>query len=87
MWMNWRRFCGRQTRSSRTIWSALVKKYHPDHPSPGTLVKEAGLFFATVDIHAVVATAHRSGGVCLLAHPGRGGDSNFDEAMLDQNSA
>ncbi len=63
---------------------ALVKKYHPEHPSPGTLVKEAGLFFATVDIHAVVATTHRSGGVCLLAHPGRGGDSNFDEAMFDQ---
>jgi predicted metal-dependent phosphoesterase TrpH len=63
---------------------ALVKKYQPDHPSPGKLVKESGLFFATVDIHAVVATAHRSGGVCLLAHPGRGGDSNFDEAMLDQ---
>jgi predicted metal-dependent phosphoesterase TrpH len=62
---------------------ALIKKYRPDHAAPGKVVKDAGLFFATVDIHAVVATTHRSGGVCLLAHPGRGGDSNFDEAMLD----
>jgi predicted metal-dependent phosphoesterase TrpH len=62
----------------------LIKKYRLDHPAPDKLVKAAGLFFATVDIQAVVATTHRSGGVCLLAHPGRGGDSNFDEAMLDQ---
>jgi len=63
---------------------ALIKKYRPDHPAPDKLVKAAGLFFATVDIQAVVATTHKSGGVCLLAHPGRGGDSNFDEALLDQ---
>jgi len=39
----------------------------------------------TVDSAAVVAAAHQSGGVCLIAHPGRGdGYLCFDAALLDQ---
>lgn len=63
---------------------ALVKKYQPTHPSPGKLVKEAGFFLATVDLHAVVATTHKSGGVCLIAHPGRAGEIVYDEALFDR---
>ena len=63
---------------------ALVRKYQPDHPSPKHLVKQAGFVPVTVDIRAVVAQTHRSGGVCLLAHPGRHDEITFDEALLDQ---
>lgn len=46
---------------------------------------EAGCTFATNDPAAVVEAAHRSGAVCLLAHPGRGdGFVTYDVKLLDQ---
>jgi predicted metal-dependent phosphoesterase TrpH len=46
---------------------------------------EAGCTFETNDPAAVVDAAHRSGGVCLLAHPGRDdGFVNYDVQLLDQ---
>ena len=41
--------------------------------SLGDMLTDAGFFWATNDIAAVVDAAHRSGAVCLIAHPGRGG--------------
>lgn len=54
-------------------------------PSAGKLVMEAGCIFATNDPAAVVEAAHQSGGVCLLAHPGReDGFMTYDIQLLDQ---
>ncbi len=66
---------------------ALLKEhgYGLGKPSAGGLVWEAGCTFATNGPAAVVEAAHRSGGVCLLAHPGReDGFVTFDVQLLDQ---
>jgi predicted metal-dependent phosphoesterase TrpH len=41
-------------------------------PDAWTVITDAGFLWATNDISAVVDATHRSGAVCLLAHPGRG---------------
>lgn len=54
-------------------------------PSAGKLVLQAGCEFATHEATAVVTAAHQSGGVCLLAHPGRtDGFMTFDAPLLDE---
>lgn len=54
-------------------------------PSAGKLVLGAGCKFVTNDPAAVAEAAHQSGGVCLLAHPGRtDGIMTFDVQLLDQ---
>jgi hypothetical protein len=59
--------------------------YGLGEPSAGKLVMEAGCTFATNDPAAVVDATHRSGGVCLLAHPGRkDGFMTYDIPLLDQ---
>ena len=59
--------------------------YGLGEPSAGQVVTEAGCAFATSEPAAVVEAAHRSGGLCLLAHPGRGdGFVTFDTALLDE---
>jgi predicted metal-dependent phosphoesterase TrpH len=66
---------------------ALLKEhgYGDGEPSAGRIVGTAGCSFATNDPAAVVEAAHRSGGVCLLAHPGRDdGFMTFDVQLLDQ---
>ncbi len=46
---------------------------------------EAGFRWVTADPAAVVDAAHRSGAVCLIAHPGRGdGFARFDAPRLDR---
>ena len=46
---------------------------------------EAGCAFATTDLPLVVDAAHRSGAVCLIAHPGRtDGFVTYDDVLLDQ---
>ena len=53
--------------------------------SPGKIITDAGFFFATSEIAAVVDAAHRSGAVALIAHPGRGEEfPKFDADLLDQ---
>ena len=50
----------------------------------GQLLVDAGLKLITLEIGEVVEAAHQSGGVCLIAHPGRGdGFLRFDAALLD----
>lgn len=66
---------------------ALLKRhgYGTGETSPGKIVLDAGCVFATVDIAAVVDAAHQSGGVVLIAHPGRGdGYIRYDVDLLDQ---
>ncbi|MBN1658804.1 MAG: PHP domain-containing protein [Anaerolineae bacterium] len=66
---------------------ALLKEhgYGLGEPSAGRIVWEAGIAFATNEPAAVVEAAHRSGGVCLVAHPGhKEGFVTYDEPLLDQ---
>ncbi len=66
---------------------ALLKKqgYGTGALSAGKLITDAGFFWVTNDIAAVVDAAHRSGAVCLIAHPGRGeGYTCYDAHLLDE---
>jgi 3',5'-nucleoside bisphosphate phosphatase len=66
---------------------ALLKKhgYGTGEPSAGKMITDAGFFWVTIDIAAVVDAVHHSGGVCLIAHPGRGGGYTcYDVSLLDQ---
>lgn len=66
---------------------ALLKNlgYGTGVPSAGTLVTDAGFFWATNDLATVVDATHRSGAVCLIAHPGRGeGYTCYDAHLLDE---
>lgn len=59
--------------------------YESADRSAGRLLLNAGLEIVTTDIAIVIDAAHQSGGVCLIAHPGRGdGFARFDEPLLDQ---
>ena len=66
---------------------ALLKRrgYGTGEPDAGTLITDAGFFWATNDIAAVVDATHRSEGVCLIAHPGRGnGYTCYESELLDE---
>jgi len=66
---------------------ALLKQlgYGTGEPSAGALITEAGFLWATSDLATVVDAAHRSGAVCLIAHPGRGeGYTCYDARLLDE---
>ena len=66
---------------------ALLKKqgYGTGEPPAGKLITDAGFFWATNNIAAVVDAAHRSGAVCLISHPGRGeGYTCYDVNLLDE---
>jgi 3',5'-nucleoside bisphosphate phosphatase len=66
---------------------ALLKRhgYGTPEKSVGKILLEAGVMFATNEPAAVVDAAHRSGAVCLIAHPGRSdGFTCFDVDLLDQ---
>ena len=66
---------------------ALLKRhgYGTGELSAGKIVLEAGCTFATNDIAAVVEAAHRSGAVCLVAHPGReDGFVTYDVQLLEK---
>lgn len=53
--------------------------------SAGKILGEAGCTFATNDIAAIVEACHRSGAVCLIAHPGReDGFVTYNVELLDQ---
>jgi hypothetical protein len=65
----------------------LVKEYAFDTgtQSTGQWLADAGLKMITHKISAVVTVVQQSGGVCFIAHPGRGNDCvKFDEPLLDQ---
>ena len=54
-------------------------------PSAGKIVGESGCTFVTNEIAAIVEASHRSGAVCLVAHPGReDGFITYDVELLDK---
>ncbi len=60
--------------------------YAPDWQTALQIIREAGFRSIMADMAATVDAAHRSGAVCLIAHPGRN-ERNFtfyDIALLDQ---
>ena len=66
---------------------ALLKEhgYGLGEPSAGKMVMLAGCDFATNEPLVIVEAAHQGGGVCLLAHPGRGdGFVTYDAQLLDE---
>jgi predicted metal-dependent phosphoesterase TrpH len=59
--------------------------YGIGEPSAVALIDDAGFRWATNDIAAVTDATHRSGAVCLIAHPGRGGEYTcYNTALLDE---
>lgn len=66
----------------------LLLLHHGYSTRPGSIGKimtDAGFYFAQNDIAVAVDAAHRSGAVCLIAHPGRGGEfTRFDAGLLDE---
>jgi predicted metal-dependent phosphoesterase TrpH len=56
--------------------------YAPDKSTAMRIIYEAGYRTIRADIAEAVEAAHRSGAVCLIAHPGRG-DSGFTLYDLD----
>lgn len=66
---------------------AMLKEhgYGLGEPSAGKMALLAGCTFATSEPGEVVEAAHRSGALCLLAHPGRSdGFVTFDDQLLDR---
>lgn len=54
-------------------------------PAVRKILIDSGITFATNDPAAIVAAAHQSGAVCLLAHPGhKDGFVTYDELLLDE---
>ena len=65
----------------------LLKRhgYGTGQPSVGRIILEAGCTIVTNDLATVVEAAHRSGAVCLIAHPGyKDGFVTYDARMLDK---
>ena len=63
----------------------LKHGYWVDEETSWKNVVDAGFSYATNDIAAVVEAVHLSGGVCLIAHPGRGNwETRYDVSLLDQ---
>lgn len=66
---------------------ALLQRheYGTGDPSVGKILMEAGFAWAMTDIAAAVEAAHQSGGVALLAHPGRDdGFVCYNADLLDE---
>ncbi len=59
--------------------------YWVDKETSWKNIVDAGFSYVHNDIAAVVDAVHGSGGVCLIAHPGRGaGETRYDVSLLDQ---
>jgi 3',5'-nucleoside bisphosphate phosphatase len=60
--------------------------YAPNWSTAMEIIREAGYHSTRLDMAETVEAVHRSGGVCLIAHPGRreSGFTFYDPALLDQ---
>ena len=60
--------------------------YASDWRTAMRMIREAGFYSVHADMAETVDAAHRSGAVCLIAHPGRreGGFTFYDLTLLDQ---
>jgi predicted metal-dependent phosphoesterase TrpH len=76
---------GKPSAQQSRAWVELLADRGVDASEHRGLVPRTGSAFATNDPAAVVDAAHRAGGVCLLAHPGRAdGFAPFDDERLDR---
>lgn len=67
------------------LFRILLGVFDEDRPAASAAIHAAGLTFETADIADVVRAGRQSGGVCLIAHPGRGDMwLRFDEQLLDE---
>jgi len=60
--------------------------YAPDWQTAFRIISEVGFHSIMADMETTVDAAHRSGGVCLIAHPGRKerGFTFYDTTLLDE---
>lgn len=60
--------------------------YAPDWSTAMEIIRQGGYTSTRVDMAETVEVTHRSGGVCLIAHPGRQetGFTFYDPALLDE---
>jgi len=73
----------------RPVDNALLLREHghvSDWRTAMRMIHEAGFYSVHADMAEAVEAAHRSGAVCLIAHPGRreGGFTFYAPALLDQ---
>jgi predicted metal-dependent phosphoesterase TrpH len=67
-----------------SLYAVLVQVMQGDEAAADRAMTDGGFALANADIAEVVASTHQSGGVCLIAHPGRGGDNlSFTPPLLD----
>jgi len=69
--------------------NALLLREHghaPDWQRAMQMIRDAGYHSIRADMAETVEAVHKSGGVCLIAHPGRreGGFTYYDPELLDQ---
>jgi 3',5'-nucleoside bisphosphate phosphatase len=77
---------GKLRRPSDNARLLREHNYAPDWRSAVQMMSEAGFRSIMADMAETVDAVHRSGGVCLIAHPGRreGGFTFYDPSLLDQ---
>ena len=80
-----RRRVGEPIQSRELELLLLEHGYSTGPGSIGDIMVDAGFYFATANIAEVVDAAHRSGAVCIIAHPGRGiYFTRYDVDLLDE---
>lgn len=67
------------------LFATFLTALHGDELAADAAMTAAGFVLESADIAEVVAATHASSGVCLIAHPGRGGEYvRFDPHALDE---
>ncbi len=77
---------GKLRRSYDNIRLLRTHGHAPDERSAMQTITQAGFRSIRADIGETIDAAHRSGAVCLIAHPGRreNGFTYYDTALLDR---
>jgi len=77
---------GKVQRPADIIQLLRAHGYAPDWQAGLRMIHEAGYHAVLADMAETVDAAHRSGAVCLIAHPGRQehGFTFYDTALFDQ---
>lgn len=76
---------GNLRRPSDNARLLLEHGYAASRPEALRMIEQAGFYSVMADMAEAVHAAHRSGAVCLIAHPGRreGGFTFYDPPLLD----
>jgi predicted metal-dependent phosphoesterase TrpH len=72
--------------ADNSLLQRLMHVYKAPWQAVLRMIREAGSYLVLADMAETVDAAHRSGAVCLLAHPGRRerGFTFYDTTLLDQ---